>query len=211
MHAWIRRPGSLRVETADGAIIEIIRDAVPFAGTMMTYSDGVSRQPQARWASDTIPEFDADGLVSALPSDTESRLVDWDDPFYENYRWIAMLNPIEIVRSPHDHSITETVTVLSDVRAVEHHGRPAWQVIARTTDKYDARCECCPLLSGHWDYAHKRWVPGPPVIVRLDVQTGICVYVGSAPGGSANGSDMDVRILGVDLSMPDSLFVRADR
>ncbi|MDZ7910231.1 MAG: hypothetical protein U5O16_00035 [Rhodococcus sp. (in: high G+C Gram-positive bacteria)] len=113
VHAWIRRPGSLRVEKADGQIDELVLQATPFANTMVVYSDGESRHPEARWASDTTPEYDADGLVSALPSEADSWLVDWDDPFYENYQWIAMLNPIEIARSPHDHSSTKVCTELS--------------------------------------------------------------------------------------------------
>ncbi|MDJ0396546.1 hypothetical protein QMK17_24910 [Rhodococcus sp. G-MC3] len=185
--------------------------AIPFAGTMMQYSDGISRQPEARWASDVTPMFDGYGLVSALPSVADSWLVDWDDPFYQDYRWIAMLNPIELTRSPHDHSSTTTVTELSDVQVVEHHGRPAWQVIARTTDEYDARCECCPLLSGYFDYAADHWVPGPPVTARLDAQTGICVYIGPATETSTKDCDLDLTILAVDAQLVDSLFVRGRR
>ena len=161
--------------------------------------------------SDTTPIFDADGLMSALPSVTDSWLVDWDDPFYENYQWIAMLNPIELTRSAHDRSSTATVTDVCEVRVVEHDGRRAWEAIVRTTEEYDARCECCPLLSGYYNVEAGRWVPGPPVAVRLDVQTGICVYVGPTPEGPTEGFDIDVTILAVDEPLHDNMFVRGDR
>ncbi len=209
VHAWIRRPGSLRVETADGEIDELCCAADPFAGTTTVYSDGISRQTETKWASDVAPVFDVDGLVSALPSVTDSWLVDWDDPFYQNYRWIAMLNPIELTRSAHDHESTTAFTELSDVQVVDHHGRPAWQVIARTTDEYDARCECCPLMNGHFDYETDHWIPGPPVTVRLDAQTGICVYIGPAPENPTYECDLDLTIIAVDARMDDSLFTRS--
>ncbi|MGU3438452.1 hypothetical protein ACNHUS_36265 [Actinomycetes bacterium M1A6_2h] len=93
VHAWIRRPGSLRVENADGQIDELAISATPFASTMVVDSDGESRQPEARWAAETTPTYDADGLVSALPSEADSWLVDWDDPFYENYQWTQCSTP----------------------------------------------------------------------------------------------------------------------
>ncbi len=211
VHAWIRRPDSLRVETADGEVIELISAAGPFAGTMMVYSNPSGHRPAGRWASDTTPVFDADGLVSELPSETDSWLVDWDDPFYENYQWIAMLNPLELTRSAHDRSFATTRTEVSEVAVVEHHGRPAWESVVRTTEQYDARCECCPLLSGHYDFDADHWVPGPPATVRLDVQTGICVYVGTTTDQPTGGFDIDVTILSVDDKMDDSMFVRSYR
>ncbi|MDV8020138.1 hypothetical protein [Rhodococcus sp. IEGM 1330] len=53
-----------------------------------------------------------------------------------------------------------------------------------------------------------RWVPGPPVTVRLDVQTGICVYVGPAGDGEP---DLDMSILAVDAPMDDLLFTISGR
>ncbi|MCZ4563932.1 hypothetical protein O4160_24115 [Rhodococcus sp. IEGM 1401] len=211
VHAWIRRPGNMRVEDANGKLVERVGAGIPYAGMGVQYSNGAPRQLEGRWPSDTTPTFDSDGLVSALPSIADSWLVDYDDPFYENYQWIAMLNPIEVTRSGHDHSSTETVTELSEVRAVEHHGRPAWQATVVTTDRYDARCECCALLSGHYDSETRHWVPGPPVTVRLDVQTGICVYVGPPVDQPTAEPDLDLTIIAVDARMNDSLFVHAGR
>lgn len=211
VHAWIRRPGNMRVEDAKGEVVERVCAGVPFADTVVQYSNGACSPAEGRWPSDTSPTFDSDGLVSALPSITDSWLVDYDDPFYENYQWIAMLNPIELTRSAHDHSSTETVTELSEVRAVEHHGRPAWQATVVTTNRYDARCECCALLSGHYDFEADHWVPGPPETVRLDVQTGICVYVGSPGDESTTAPDLDLTIIAVDARMDDHLFTGGGR
>ncbi|MFI8568821.1 hypothetical protein ACIGGF_19915 [Rhodococcus sp. NPDC078407] len=211
VHAWIRRPGSLRVETSAGKIVESICAEAPFAGTMTVYSNGDGPQPSARWPSNTSPVLDEEGLVSELPSATDSWLVDWDDPFYENYQWTAMLNPIELTRSAHDRSSTVMSTEISGVTVVEHGGRRAWEATVRTTEDYGARCECCPLLSGHFDFEVDHWVPGPPVTVRLDVQTGICVYVGPTTDDPAEDTDIDVTILAVDETMGDSLFLRSGR
>ncbi|MDZ7910232.1 MAG: hypothetical protein U5O16_00040 [Rhodococcus sp. (in: high G+C Gram-positive bacteria)] len=46
--------------------------------------------------------------------------------------------------------------------------------------------------------------------VRLDFQTGICVFVGPS-SGSTDNSDLDVTIVAVDAPMDDSLFVRGGR
>ena len=212
VHAWIRRPGYLRVENAAGEVVELSSAAIPFDGRAAVFSNGADAdRPSALWASDTTPVFDADGLVSALPSETDSWFVDWDDPFYENYQWIAMLNPIELTRSPHDHSSAATGTAISEVELVEHGGRQAWEATVCTTPEYDARCECCALLSGYYDFDTGHWVPGPPVSVRLDVQTGICVYVGPTTEGPTDDCDIDVTILAVDEAMDDSMFVRGGR
>lgn len=81
------------------------------------------------------PGFDTGGLVSALPSVTDSWLVDRDDPFYQNYRWIAMLNPIELTRSAHDHESTTTVPFGTGAvwdwcrkRTIQHHAPSATRV-----------------------------------------------------------------------------------
>ncbi|WP_176224632.1 hypothetical protein [Rhodococcus sp. 1168] len=47
--------------------------------------------------------------------------------------------------------------------------------------------------------------------VRLDAQTGICVYVGPAPENPRYECDLDPKIVAVDARMDDSLFVRAGR
>ncbi|MGK2884763.1 MAG: hypothetical protein ACSLE8_08295 [Rhodococcus sp. (in: high G+C Gram-positive bacteria)] len=206
VRAWIRRPGAMRVEAHDGTVLETYRATKPFDGAMTKSGDGPWMATPGRWPSVLAPVTDEDGLVSEFPFDEGYPFVDWDDPLYEGYRWVPMLNPIELSRTPHDLSELATVVELSEVTVVEHHGRLAWEVTARPTAAYDPRCTCCPLLTGMFDDETGVWNPGPPVTVRLDVQTGICVYIGPAAVDPTHDCDLDVTIIGVDQRMDDALF-----
>lgn len=210
VHALIRRPGAMRIENAVGEVVETHRAGVPFGGLMVQYSDGTSKPADGRWPTELTPTFDEDGLVSEIPMGDNASFIDFDDPMYLNYQWVAMLDPIELARSPHDHTATDPVVELSELSAVVHHGRPAWQATARPTVNYDARCECCSLLSGAYDFETQLWVPGPPLVVRLDTQTGICVSLRSTETG-VHDDYLDVAVNAVDAEMDDSLFAPKGR
>ncbi|WP_227982699.1 hypothetical protein [Nocardia spumae] len=140
-----------------------------------------------------------DGLVEVVPDvfDVDSD-VDYDSPFFRDYHWVAMLNPIELADGVRDGGVAAE---LGDVTVVEHHGRPAWQVTARSTSAYEPRCDCCALLGGQFDYDRQIWMPGPSSAIRLDVQTGVCV------GIESDGlTQLDVEILTVDQPLGDDLF-----
>lgn len=82
-------------------------------------------------ASSVTPVFGEDGLVRRRPTTTEAR---YDDPFYENYYWVAMLDPVELADA--QNAFSETVgpgTHIESLRAVEHHGRLAWEATLRPT------------------------------------------------------------------------------
>ena len=191
--AWLRRPDGLRVRLTDGTV-HVVRDAA-------------ARQPRG-----AAPERDAEGLVVARPPDGPRH----DDPMWQSYRWVAMLDPQELAESVWSGE-PGPVTFTDDVLEVDHHGRPAWEARLATTEAYDPRCGCCPLLpdariagleglgarmpDGGWAPEHR---------VRLDVATGVCVLaVEVRPAGEGYGHD--VTILGVDEPMDDVLFLAPPR
>lgn len=198
-HAQIRRPGDLRVEDAAGNLLEASTAGRPYAGAM--YSSGSDWMPMpGRWPNEVQPSFADDGLVESVPDAMD---VDYDRPFYENYRWVAMLNPLELADRVHDRDDPDAVPVeLREVTRVDHHGRPALQAIAQPTTAYDPRCDCCPLLAGEFDHETDLWSPGPASLVRIDEQTGVCVTV---EGPAWN--ELDVKIVAVDQPFDDGLFV----
>lgn len=159
------------------------------------------------------PTLRADGLVDARPAD--AALGDFDAPMWQNYYWVALLDPIELADGRDDVGRRGPGgTVISDVEEVRHHGRPAWQATVAPTATYEPRCGCCSLMRSRridvLEYGHNR----PDVLldeyptayrVRLDRQTGICVYL-AALGGSVDGAGHDVEIAAVDEPMDDGLF-----
>ncbi len=202
-HAWIRRPGSLRVEDADGRLVEASVAPKPFPGAQYNSGNGWEPMP-GRWPSQIEPVYADDGLVDTVPYEID---VDYDRPFFENYHWVAMLNPIEFADPVHDHDTPAPLPVeLRDLTIVEHHGRPAWQATAQPTPRYDPRCDCCPLLSGEFDHELAAWNPGPPSVVRLDEETGVCVRI-ECQGHLA----LDVEIVAVDQPVDDALFTPSRR
>lgn len=132
---------------------------------------------------------------------------------FNDYQWVAMLDPVELSDGRGRAGERRPAgTVLSELSEVTHHGRPAWEAVVVPTTEYDPRCSCCPLLL-HTDTA----MPPPPEtlrpdahLVRLDVETGVCVYVEEL-GGTHGGWTLNVQIEAVDEPMQDALFGRQRR
>jgi hypothetical protein len=156
------------------------------------------------------PVFGADGLVRRRPSDWD---VDYDDPMFQDYAWVAMLDPVELA----DGDDGRPGTTLGGLRPVEHHGREAWEAIVRPTSAYAPRCSCCALLLSEVSERRLAGEEGPTQehsvefadahLVRLDVGTGVCVHVEQLGGDRAGWTD-DMRIQQVDEPMPDALFAQ---
>jgi hypothetical protein len=202
VRAWLRRPDVVRVETLDGELLQVVREPV----TLPTSSGGSSTWPvQAE-----PPVLRPDGLVDVRPA-----MVLYDAPMYEDYRWVAMLDPVELADGrDHDTGDPDWPALIIDaVTEVEHSGRPAWEAVVRTTDVYEPRCGCCPLLRTRvidlLEFAdHPEYVlPAYPDAyrVRLDVGTGVCVSTEEI-GGLTPGAGHDLRIEAVDEPMADDLF-----
>lgn len=137
------------------------------------------------------PTRRADGLVESRPGGPG---VDYDDPMWENYRWVAMLDPVELSRG----------VEISEVQAHRRLGRETWTATCRALPGeevgYDPRCSCCPLLYGEVSQSlefndpsevdRRRPPRGYPTAhrVSLDVETGIVVEVLPCDGDDSNSA-----------------------
>jgi hypothetical protein len=208
VRAWLRRPDRLRVETLDGGFLQVVlRDSAP-ASAVLT-ADGGPGPPTG--PPPLGPRFRPDGLVAERPPIWELAA---DDPMFQSYSWVAMLDPVELADGDPDRE-GEGV-VVGEVGEAEHGGRPAWQAVLSTTPAYEPRCSCCPLLPSA-DAAALDGVewpadvePGRTFLVRLDVGTGVCVF-SEQLDGTDRGRGHDVRIEAVDEPMGDELFLEPRR
>ena len=206
VRAWLRRPDLLRVVEIDGDLDRVIRSNRSGSVARLT-SDG-GRPVQLAEPRDVVPVLDQDGLVRERPSERE---VEYDAPMFQNYFFVALLDPVELADGAEDGPGTR----LQELREVEHHGRPAWEALARPTPSYTPRCSCCSLL-----FDEDSLLDAPPDEaqfelpdvhrVRLDVQTGVCVHVEQI-GGTRDGWQHDIEIEAVDEPLPDELFPRPRR
>jgi hypothetical protein len=212
VRAWLRRPDQLRVETLDGELLQIVREP-PLQVGVLTPDGGCQRG--LPWPGEAEPPvLRPDGLVDVRPA-----MVSADAPMYQDYRWVAMLDPVELADGL-DRETREdrAASVVDAVTEVEHAGRPAWEAVVRTTAYYEPRCGCCPLLRTRaidlLEYAdHPEYVLAayPEAYrVRLDVGTGVCVSTEDI-GGLTPGHGHDLRIEAVDEPMDDALFAQPRR
>jgi hypothetical protein len=206
VRAWLRRPDVVRVETTDGELLQIVREPPPQVAVLTASGRG-----PGTWPSGAEPVRRPDGLIAARQPGFS-----YDAPMYQDYRWVAMLDPVELADG-RDHDTGEPTwpaLVVDDLTEVEHAGRPAWEAVVRTTPVYEPRCGCCPLLrtreidllefADYPEYVLARYPDG--YRVRLDVGTGVCVFTEEI-GGLTPGRGHDLRIEAVDEPMDDDLFV----
>jgi hypothetical protein len=213
LRAWLRRPDRLRVETLGGALLQVVRDERRQAARLST---GGGRTVDMPWVTDggaPAPELRPDGLVARRPASWQLSV---DDPMYQNYFWVAMLDPVELADGLDEERRPDVPGLdVGPVRAVDHAGRPAWEALLRTTPEYEPRCGCCSLLRDRrvdeleWGEAMLDDYP-EAYRVRLDAGTGVCVRT-EALGGSVAGQGHDLRIEAVDEPMDDALFVEPRR
>ena len=213
LRAWLRRPDALRVESRDGALLQVVRERRQEVG-VLTLRGG--RSQYLPWPGDAEappPEFRPDGLVADRPS---TRALSYDAPMYQDYFWVAMLDPVELAdgQEAETGEVARPALTVDGVAEVDHFGRAAWEAVVRPTDVYEPRCGCCPLLRTRrialLEYAGTDRV-GPPADfpeafrVRVDVGTGVCVLTEEI-GGRTPGAGHQVRIEAVDEPMDDALF-----
>lgn len=203
VEAWLERPGGLTVRDARGrhewvnnrqADVpgEVLRGAY---GLPESYTDDelvtAYLDAPVRWARDAAPALRPDGLVAQRPEDDS---LEFDDPMYDNYEWVAMLDPSELA-----HAVE-----LTDVRKTTHHGRLAWAARAVPVEGYDPRCGCCPLL---WSEISDRDEaegggpePAPGTVwpdaydVVLDHATGVVVSLAAVGESTRDDLGFDVEI-----------------
>ena len=155
LEAWLVRPDGLRLRGGDGQPV-----APSVAGQR---ADG---RPTRPWRP-PAPTYRPDGLVAERPA---LELPD-DGLLWENYAWLAMLDPIEL---SHDVQVV-------DPQVGERAGRPTWEARLVPLDDYEPRCGCCSLLSSavvdrsEWGerFADRRYPDHHDV--ALDLQTGVVV------------------------------------
>ncbi len=216
LRAWLRRPDRLRVETVDGALVQVHHESSRQLGVITSAGERYTATlPWWTAPGAPRPPLRTDGLVAARP-DRFSSEFSYDAPMYRDYFWVAMLDPVELAdgRSP-DGDACLPGAEIDAVAEVEHAGRPAWEALVRPTPAYQPRCTCCSLLrSRDIDVAEADSGAGAKVVldeypegyrVRLDVGTGVCVLTDPI-GGSTPGSGHELRIEAVDEPMADDLF-----
>jgi hypothetical protein len=218
VRAWVARPDALRVESLDGRVLIADRRPESAASTRVLASvDGARHAASGAQASAVHqaigePELDEFGLVRSRPYGLMP-----DDPMYENYHWVAMLDPRELADGVQGEPDVPPL-VVGNLAEVDHHGRPVWEAVVRPTDTYDPRCACCALLFGAKSEAIVADLGGPTLSerdpsvryadafrVRVDVQTSVCVLTEEI-GGSAPGSGHELVIEAADEQLPNELF-----
>lgn len=204
VRAWIDRPGRMRVVDHEGNEHLVDESPADRGLVFAVSSDGEPAEP-SKVTVPLDPESPApvrrsDGLVAQRPSDVT---VAYDDPMYENYLWVAMLDPVELS--------DDGVDVLSVSPAVRE-GRETFEATVRPTTAYNPRCTCCALLFGEVAAELLRAEGGPEpeerafadaFAVALDVETGICVELREL-GGDDDGAGFDVTIAAVTAAAPDA-------
>jgi hypothetical protein len=173
VEAWVRRPGEMLVRR-DGEPDQY-ESGVPYATSVRTAGRGpVPVQPQRHLPHEVAPSLRPDGLVAERPADP---WIDYDDPMYRNYQWVAMLDPVEL-----SHHVA-----IGEVRSADLVGREVWWARVRPEEGYSPRCSCCALL---WSEitARDEYGDEPDRLARfaaegypsatdvaLDLQTGVVV------------------------------------
>lgn len=199
LHAWVRRPGELRVVDARGRVTVERESLSERAGVVFTATDGQdptpARPPRVRrvWPHQVEPQRRVDGLVSVRPEDfaqdgDDIIVVEYGDPMHGNYQWVAMLDPVEL----------SSGSTVDEVSAGTHRGRPVWQATMTAVDGYQPTCGCCPLLWSAISDAEEcgpGFVPDRPYPesyrVALDVETGVVVRLRES-GASADTIDLEL-------------------
>lgn len=207
VEAWLTRPGRLEVLARGERHVET---GVPYTRAKLYFEElprvGLQRflprrtsqgraatsNPPIRPPQSVEPVRRPDGLVLERPFEA-----DYDDPMWGDYRWVAMLDPVEL-----SHGVEA-----SQVHARERFGRLTWTATVRALpesaenegDGYDPRCSCCALLFGAVSQALElrggnTQAPAPEEVagypsaywVSLDVETGVVVDVEPQDGDRAD-------------------------
>lgn len=136
------------------------------------------------------PTLRPDGLVAAR----WFQAWEWGDPMWQNYRWVSMLDPVELADG----------TEVTDLREESLDGRVTWWASLRPVEGYEPRCGCCPLLPNPVSDELEGFPPRPEYpssyTVGLDVATGVVVSLRAIGGDLGSDPDFEVEILAAALS-----------
>lgn len=193
--AWLTRPAHLEVRLANGRT-HTVEERRTTSWALLVGPDGAATAGGSHLVppGGTPAERDEHGLVIVRPDD---RFAGYDDPMWQTYTWVAMLDPRELAAG----------TTVSDLAETEHAGRRTWwATMAAVEGAYEPRCGCCPLLWGEVSERAELAAGGPAWVRRdpdvdyppawligLDVATG--VVVSAEPlGGSRPDAGFTVSI-----------------
>lgn len=187
VRAWLRRPGALRLESPDG---QLLYSTTGINDSKDEFYVSATRRSWLLPPHLVTPVYDDAGLVRRRPEAA------YGEPSFGNGRLAAALDPVELAGNapvPLEFPDSNPVS-FPEPREVDHEGRPALETIVTRGRNYRPLDPDQPL-------AH----PGR-TLIRIDVQTGVCVASQSLDGDSA-GKGHWLNILGVDEYMLDDLFL----
>ncbi len=213
LEAWLDRRRAFRVVSDDGEplVEELERSTSHWFGWDERGEPlrGTTEEP---FPWEVAVDFDADGLITARPPGLEAA----EELMWHDYRWVAMLDPVELADGSDERP--GAATVLSEISAGDRQGRLTWWAVVREGPGYDPRCTCCALLDGEladrlYDAEggpRAPWLPRPsgqPTkwLVGLDRGTGIVVSLQPLDGTSLAGG-FEMRLRGVDEELDPSLW-----
>ena len=213
----VERGVGLEVRLADG---ERRREPARRNIAGMTHLGGGDRGPgtvELPYAWEVPVEVDDNGFVVRRPRNPVS-----DDPMWQDYQFVAMLDPVELGDGQWRHPVPESTPdgaadavppPALDVHRLDaavRGGRQTWWAEVSPRAEYEPRCSCCPLLFGQVSVDLEALAGGPKArdrttelsyatryLVALDVVTGICVHVEHLDGDHA-GRGFSVDIHSVD-------------
>jgi hypothetical protein len=206
VEAWVRRPLELLVRRA-GERDQYVTGVPYTVSSLRTTGDGpIPEVPERRVPQAVEPTLRADGLVAERPA---AWWIDYDDPMYQNFSWVAMLDPVEL---SHDVRVEQ-------LRVDTVAGRDVWRAFLVAEPGYDPRCggNCCELLYSEAgliadfaddpegvpeDWRGRRYPDGYDV--ALDVGTGVVVRCRPV-GGDADAPWLENDIHEVDADL-DAVF-----
>jgi hypothetical protein len=201
VEAWVRRPGWMRVRVA-GRPDEVVEDELGAGTVFVALGEGAQdfTPPEVLAPQEVSPALRPDGLVAVRPDEV---LIQYDDPMYRDYTWVAMLDPVEL--SHH--------TRIAELSSGRRGTREVWRSRVWADEGYEPRCGCCALL---WSAISERdeaaiggptWAADHPDVtypdgfrVALDVQTGVLVELVPV-GGDRPDDTIEVDIHAVDASV----------
>ncbi len=207
VRASVARPGRLVIVSPSGEVddrFEVRPEAQVVGGP------GSGSAVPLPYAWEREPVVDESGLVVV-----RDRWSTADDPMWQDYQFVAMLDPVELADgSPPDDAPWEVGGPRPPALEVHHldattrRGRETWWAEVSPLPGYDPRCSCCPLLLGRVSEgvdAAVRGVAAPAdsprfasrYLVGLDVATGVCVHVEHLDGEHV-GRGFSVDVIAVD-------------
>jgi len=187
VRAWLRRPGALRLETADGLVLH---STTGINDSKDGFYVSATRKSWLLPPHLVAPVYDDGGLVRRRPEAA------YGEPGFGNGRFSAALDPVELAGNapvPLEFPGNNAVAI-TDVRRADHEGRQVLEAVVSPTAAYHATDPAAPLC-----------MPGKN-LVRIDLETGVCVSSRSLEGPTADYGHW-LRVIAVDEYMLDDLFL----